>query len=160
MMPWLSFPEGFPGMMPVASSIMVSVTLPGRRITGTAPLASITVDSSPPSAAPQSRIMARSALPPSSSRTCPARVGLMRPERFADGAATGTPASARKARAWVLAGTRRATLSSPDVASVLIGQSGCWSSTSVIGPGQKWSARMRARGVSLPVSKTVLLSAT
>ncbi len=63
--------------------------------------------------------------PDSSSSTCPAVVGLTRPERLADGAATGRPVSRNSARATSSEGTRTAKVSSPALANRLTGQSWC-----------------------------------
>ena len=65
-------------------------------------------------------------------------VGLGRPERLPDGAATGTPAAAMMRRVTALAGQRTATVGSPAVVSR--GTSSRHGSTRVSGPGQNCSA--------------------
>ena len=92
---------------PSTASIVSTVTAPGRSRTGCVPRASITVDSSPCAVAPPSRIMATSS--PKSAATCTACVGLMRPERLAEGAASGRCVAANSARAIGWSGTRRAS---------------------------------------------------
>jgi len=64
-------------------------TAPSRSTTGRLDVQSTTVDSSPTSDAPPLRI--QGILPASSSRVAVQVVGLGRPERLAEGAATGVP---------------------------------------------------------------------
>ena len=70
-------------------------------------------------------------------------VGLTRPERLAEGAATGRPAAARSACASGWAGTRRATLAGRRGRGRRPACAGCAGTTRVSGPGQKAS---RERG--------------
>ena len=75
----------------------------------------MTVDSRPYAVGPPSRI---SAMPsPKSAYTCAARVGLRRPERLAEGAASGRSAARSSACATGWSGTRMATLSRPALTS-------------------------------------------
>ena len=78
-----------------------------------------------------------SILPPKSSKTWEASVGLGRPERFAEGPAMGKPQARIKARVKAFSGERRATVSSPPVLS--LGTMSDFGSTRVKGPGQKAS---------------------
>ena len=66
-------------------------TMPGRSTGATSPVASTTVDSMPTAHAPPSKISKSSTKSPSESATCRAVVGETPSERFALGAATGTP---------------------------------------------------------------------
>ena len=69
------------------------------------------------------------------------------PERLAEGAAMGTPASRMISRVTAVRGQRMATVSSPAV--VRAGTMGRTGSTMVSGPGQKASAsRQAASGMS------------
>ena len=81
--------------------------------------------------------------PPRSASTCSARVGLGRPDRLADGAATGTPAFWMSIRAVRSAGMRTATVSSPPVTSS--GTISLRCAISVKGPGQNVSISCWAR---------------
>ena len=74
---------------------------------------SITVDSTPTSHAPASRMA--SMRPSRSARTCSAVVGLVCPKRLALGAATGTPAAAIRAMATGCEGSRSPAFSRPAV---------------------------------------------
>ena len=80
--------------------------------------------------------------PSMSSNTCAAAVGLGRPERFALGAATGTPASSMSLRATGCSGSRMATVSSPAV--TFAGTRADFGKIIVSGPGQKASIIRRA----------------
>ena len=62
------------------------------------------------------------------------------PERLAEGAATGTPASRMICRVTALSGHRTATVDSPPV--VRLGTQSRAGSTMVSGPGQKASASL------------------
>ena len=70
--------------------------------------------------------------------TCLAVVGLGFPERFALGAAIGTPDEVIRAAAVTSDGILTATVSSPPV--VTLGTTGLAGTTIVRGPGQKTSA--------------------
>ena len=83
---------------PATMATISGVTAPGRKMTGTLPSASTTVDSSPIAQGPPSST--RGMRPPRSSSTCLARVGLGRPERLALGAARGKPQ--RAISAWAV----------------------------------------------------------
>lgn len=72
----------------VTSRNISSEIAPWRRMTSCVPVQSTTVDSSPTSDDPPFRMQA--IRPSISSRTAIQVVGLGRPERFAEGAATGT----------------------------------------------------------------------
>ena len=132
---------------PITASIASRVAPPGRSSVGVAVVRSSTVDSSPTSHGPPSRIsFTRS---PSDSATCSARVGLTAPLRLADGAAIGRPAARISACAIGWAGARIAAVSSPAVASRAIGEPFARGSTSVSGPGQKRAASLSAVVVPL-----------
>ena len=88
---------------------------PSRSTTGTSPRTSTTVDSTPTRHGPPSTTTSTTS--PRSASTCAAVVGEGRPDRFADGAATGTPAARSSASATGWSGTRTATLGSPAVAA-------------------------------------------
>ena len=105
----------------------------------------MTVDSSPTAQSPPSTIA--STRPIRSSQTCSKAEGLGRPERFADGAASGTPAARMIARAAGCDGMRTATVSSPPVVS--FGTIADFFMMIVSGPGQKASASFfAAAGIS------------
>ena len=114
-------------------------------MTGSAPVASTTVDSSPIGVGPPSRIVATRA--PRSASTCAAVVGLTWPERLALGAAIGRSADRRRAWATGCPGTRSAMVSSPAVVRSATGHSGALASTSVRAPGQNASASRRPTSV-------------
>ena len=104
-----------------------------------------TVDSTPTSHSPPSTIA--STRPVKSSTQCRAQVGLGEPERFADGAASGTPARRMSSRATGWAGMRTATVSSPP--DVSFGTRPDFGRMTVIGPGQNCPAsRSSAAGSS------------
>ena len=86
---------------------------PGLNSTGQSPDASTIVDSTPTSQFSPSMIA--SILPRISSITCTAFVGLGLPERFALGAAIGTPADLIRRCAVLFSGKRTATVSIPAV---------------------------------------------
>ena len=130
----------------IIASISDFVTGPGRNsVIWSSSLQSITVDSRPRSHQPPSRII--SILSAIARATCSAQDGLIFPLGLADGATTGKPHADSSLSAMRCAGTRTATEFWPALASVLIWQSVGRSSTSVIGPGQKWLASMRAVGL-------------
>lgn len=79
----------FTSTLPNTFSNVSRETTPGRNMTGTSPVISKTVDSTPTSQSPPAIIT--SALPIKSSITCSALVGLNLPEIFALGAAIGAP---------------------------------------------------------------------
>ena len=81
--------------------------------------------------------------PSRSAATWAARVGLTRPERFAEGATSGTPAAAISARATGWLGARKATLSRPARASRATRHCGETGATRVSGPGQNACASAR-----------------
>ena len=88
-----------------------------------------------------------STAPPSPATTCSARVGLSWPNRFALGAATGTPAAAISARADGSSGTRTAIVSRPEV--TIGGMISGRSTIRVIGPGQnRFASSATAAGTS------------
>ena len=119
---------------PMTASSISRVTAPGRRIVGS-PTSESTVDSTPYLQGPPSRI---SGIRPSmSARTCCAVVGLGLPERFALGAAIGTPDFWIRSRAVLSEGIRTATVSSPAVTSY--GTSSALLKINVRGPGQNVS---------------------
>ena len=106
------------------------------------------VDSTPTWVAPPSSTA--SMRPSRSPSTWSASVGLTRPERLAEGAATGRPACCRSAWARGWAGTRRPTLSRPARARSEIVQVGATGTTRVSGPGQNASASCRAVSSNRP----------
>ena len=109
---------------------------------GTSPVMSTTVDSTPTSQAPPSRI---SGMRPSmSSNMWAAVVGLGRPERLPLGAAMGQPAARISARAIGWDGMRTATVFSPPV--VRRGTRADFGKISVSGPGQYAAISARAAG--------------
>ena len=86
-----------PHSRPSTRSICARLTPPSRRIAGVTPVTSTMVDSTPTRHGPPSSTTPTSA--PRSARTCAAVVGLTRPKRLADGAATPPPnASSRLER--------------------------------------------------------------
>ena len=129
-------------MGPITASIASRVAPPGRSRVGGAVVRSSTVDSSPTSHGPPSRIIFTRS--PSDSATCSARVGLTAPLRLAEGAASGRPTARISACAIGCAGARTATVSSPAVASSATGESFARGSTRVSGPGQKRAASLSA----------------
>ena len=96
---------------PSTSAIILGVTPPGRSTRTGVLRTSTTVDSRPTSHAPPSMIIGTR--PSMSASTCAAVVGLGLPERFALGAATGTPQAVMNACATGCDGNRTPTLSSP-----------------------------------------------
>lgn len=113
---------------------------PCRSTTGRRPVQSTTVDSRPTSAGPPWRI--HGMRPFISSTTAFQVVGLGRPDRFAEGAATGTPHAFRKACATGWAGHRTPTVSRP--ADTSSGIAACRGTITVNGPGQNRSINRRA----------------
>ena len=111
------------------------VTAPGRSRTGRSPASDRTVDSSPTLHAPPSTMA--STLPHRSLIQCSAVVGLGEPDRFAEGAATGTPAQ------WIIClatgweGMRTATVSNPP--EVSSGMFSLLGRMMVSGPGENCS---------------------
>ena len=108
--PRLALEQALGQRHPLAQGLLQArrCTPPGRNRRGAPPLRSTMVDSSPTRHDPVQTSTSRSA---NSSATCRAAVGLMRPKRFADGAAT-PPAKAgsrRNASGW--SGTRSPTVS-------------------------------------------------
>ena len=97
--------------MPSTVSIASRATPPGRRSMGTGPRHDTIVDSIPTRVGPPSTTA--SIRVSSSLSTCAASVGLMRPERLAEGATIGNPAACSREWASSCEGTRSATLSSP-----------------------------------------------
>ena len=77
---------------------------------------------------------------PNPSSTCCAVVGLIWPERLAEGAATGRSVARSSARAMAWAGTRTARVCNPAPASSATGQLGWRGRTRVRGPGQNAAA--------------------
>ena len=82
-------------------------------------------------------------------------MGLTRPNRLADGAATPPPNARSSASATGWSGTRSATVGSPPVTSS--GTRSVRGSTRVSGPGQNVAASARASGVTVgrPVGELV-----
>jgi len=116
------------------------VTAPSRNTTGRFVVQSTTVDSSPTSEAPLLRM--HGIRPDNSSRAAVHVVGLGRPDRLAEGAATGVPHSAKKTRATGCRGNRIPTVSRPAV--TLSGMDGCRGTTTVSGPGENTSSNFSA----------------
>ncbi len=134
-------PVGAASGRPSTASIASAGTPPGRNSVGASPTSSTIVDSTPMRHAPPSSTHATS-VPPSSASTSAAVVGLTRPKRLADGAATGKAHRSSRARATGWSGTRSPTVSRPPVVA---GDScGARRNTNVSGPGQNASARRRA----------------
>ena len=134
---------------PAATSCSISsVTAPGRSNTGVWPDTSTIVDSSPIPTGPPSNII--SIRPFRSCHTCCAVVGLGLPDRFALGAATGTPAKAISLLASSRSGIRTATVSNPPV--VPYGTRLLFIKTNVSGPGQNLSAKRLPTGIIPAVS--------
>ena len=114
---------------------------PSRKTTGSAPVTSTTVDSSPIGAGPPSRIMATRS--PKSASTCAAVVGLTWPERLALGAATGRPAARSSACATGCAGHAQCDGVEPR------GRQLCHRTTILLGHHERQRARPE-RGCQLP----------
>ena len=129
---------------PKAAAMASREIAPGRSRRMVPPRQAMIVDSSPSGEGPSSRI--QSTRPCRSAATCSARVGLTRPDRFADGATSGSPTASISARAILWEGARRATVSSPARASRLIRQDAETWATIVSGPGQNAAASRAARG--------------
>ena len=94
---------------PITASSCACVIIPGRRTRGDAPDRSTIVLSMPTSLSPPSSTIGTAS--PNSSRTCAADVGLMRPKRLADGAASPPPKARSNASASGCAGQRSPTVS-------------------------------------------------
>src|SRR5205814_1251969 len=105
---------------------------PGRSNRAGLRLTSNTVDSNPPEVGPPSNN--RSIRPSRLRSTCSALVGEMRLDRFALGAAMGTPAAVNNDRATTFAGTRNATVAPPAV--TMSGTHDRFGTTNDNGPGQ------------------------
>lgn len=112
-----------------------NVTAPNRKMIGRRPVQSTTVDSRPTRASPPLRM--HGTRPFISSRAADHVVGLGRPDRFADGAATGMPHARKNARATGCAGQRTPTVFKPAVTSG--GISTCLGTITVNGPGKKYA---------------------
>ncbi|CAB4736430.1 unannotated protein [freshwater metagenome] len=93
---------------PSTEIISSLVTPPGRKIVGLTLVQSTMVDSTPSEHAPPSSTKSISS--PNSATTAEAEVGLTRPKRFADGAATPSPKDLSSACATFWAGTRKPIL--------------------------------------------------
>ena len=89
---------------PSTRAISSRATPPRRRMIGSSPVTSTTVDSRPTAVAPPSRIIATRF--PRSASTCAAVVGLTRPDRLALGAAIGRSTARSRACAMAWLGTR------------------------------------------------------
>ena len=137
----ISPPMSRPTGRPTSAVSCASVTPPSRSTTGSRPVTSTIVDSTPTRAAPPSSTTSTSA--PRSARTCAAVVGLTLPNRLADGAAT-TPAECIEQREAQSDGrdTRIPTVGRPPVASSAT-RPACLRTTSVSGPGQNDCASVR-----------------
>jgi hypothetical protein len=116
------------------------------------------VDSSPASVGPSSTI--NGIRPPRLASTCSARVGLIDPLAFADGAASGLPVACNSARIARCAGTRIAMVSSPAITSDAIPASGRNGTTRVKGPGQNASANARAAASKVAIFSAATRSGT
>ena len=114
---------------------------PDRKIVGFEPDNDRTVDSMPWVHGPPSRM--RGILPSNSCRTAEASVGLIRPNRFALGAAIGCPSFCRSSWAAGWAGYRMATVGRPAVTPK--GTRGPLGNVNVSGPGQNWLTRATAK---------------
>ena len=135
-------------------SICSVVTSPGLYIIGS-PDKSITVDSIPTLQSPPSIIA--STLPFISSTQCANAVGLGLPDKFALGAAIGTPESSKSLFASDCTGILTPTVSSPAVTSFLILL--LFFKIIVSGPGQNLSISFLAdSGTSLTISFNCLTS--
>ncbi len=125
---------------------------PGRSRRGRAPHSETTVDSTPTVHAPPSTTAA--ILPFKSSMTCCAVVVEGRPDRFAEGAASGTPAARMIACASGCDGNRIPTVFNPP--DVTIGIESCLGRMIVSGPGQyAFASACAAGGKSAAMSCTV-----
>jgi hypothetical protein len=87
---------------------------------------------------------------PRSRATSAADVGLMRPDRVAEGAASGRPIAAISVLATGWDGTLSAMLSKPARARSETPESGRKGTMSVMGPGQNASASRRASALNKP----------
>ena len=125
-----------------------ALTPPGRRIVGTGVHRSSTVDSTPTSHGPLSRISGTR--PSRSVRACCAVVGLTCIKRLALGAAIGEPVARIRASATAWRGMRTATVDKPAVTS--LGTRGLAGSIIVSGPGQNIFARSFACSGSVVTS--------
>ena len=141
---------------PRIASRSVTVTAPGRKIIGRARERASTVDSSPTSQGPPSR-MSNSSASENSSATCSAVVGETRPLRLALGAEIGPPNASMRARATGCAGERTATLlRPPTLAAHTCARRGRMSAN---GPGQNASANFCAR-TSQPITVAFAIAAS
>ena len=125
---------------PATAAIASTASAPGRSKRQPPAFTATIVDSTPAAHGPAS-ITGTS----SDSSTCPARVGEIRPEALADGAASG-PTMRTSACMTACAGQRSAIVSSPAVTSDATGASARRGSTRVSGPGQKDCASACASG--------------
>jgi len=130
-------------------AISSCVTGPWRKIHKVSVLQSIMVDSTPDWQGPSSRIIA--ILSPRSASTCVANVGLMRPDKLADGAAMGQPTSESRALTFSGAGTRSAIVSRPAVTKREIADGARNGTTTVSGPGQNCFASCSAVSEKAPI---------
>ena len=133
--------------------------LPSRRITGSSPVTSTTVDSSPIGAGPPSRMMAT--LAPRSA--CHVRGDRRAHVAGAVGAGRRDRADRRRAAApgrSGCAGTLSAMVSRPAVARSATGQPGCLAITRVSGPGQNAAANCRPASVRRPSRAAASVSGT
>ena len=128
---------GSSSTLPKTSSSCSRVIPPGRKITGTSPVVSTMVDSTPTVHAPPSIIPAMR--PCISASTVSASVGLGLPDKFAEGAATGVPARRISCAATGCDGIRTATVSSPALTSS--GTILLLATITVSGPGQNFSIK-------------------
>ena len=99
-------PVGCASVWPSTASMSRLAIAPGRNKRGRSSRHAMIVDSSPMGQRPPSRI--RSIVPQKSSATWAAVTGLIRPERLAEGAASGRPTAEIRASATGWTGTRRA----------------------------------------------------
>src|SRR5699024_8589902 len=118
---------------PTTASIASFVIAPTRRMSGTSPVQSITVDSTPTSASIASTMAA--IFPFKSSYTCDAFVGLGLPDIFALGAAIGKSTSFNNRKATSLFGIRIPTVS--NFAVTFVATLFLRFKTYVIGQGEK-----------------------
>ena len=126
---------------PATATIASTATAPARSNRQPVPSTATIVDSTPAAHGPAS-ITSTSA---NDASTCSARVGEIRPEALADGAASG-PTLRTSACINGCAGQRSAIVSRPAVTRLATGAPARNGKTSVSGPGQNFSANVCANG--------------
>ena len=125
---------------PISSRSVSTEIAPGRSTVGGDVVQSTTVDSTPASVRPPVRMQAMR--PSRSCCTACQVVGLGRPDRFAEGAATGVSHASRNDCARGCRGQRSPTVESPAVTTA--GTASDFGRMTVSGPGQKRSMSARA----------------